>query len=169
MHNTDKYHQRLERRRAMSGAPAPVVEFPATLSTRPPVPRCRRAWARRTASADCRCRRAGPSPHPRYAHRRHFAAHHHERRHRRRRRKPARQARSTKWGLPVWPDRPWPARQPPATPRESGKAITHARLTARGPGAAGDGEAEASPAPRTVVTGVAAAIREIAKLRDEGF
>lgn len=50
----------------------------------------------------------------------------------------------------------------------NGKAITHARLTARGPGAAGDGEAEASPAPRTVVTGVAAAIREITKLRNEG-
>jgi PPE-repeat protein len=52
--------------------------------------------------------------------------------------------------------------------QETGKAITHARLVGRGPGAAGDGEAEASPAPRTVVTGVAAAIRDIAKLRDEG-
>jgi len=52
--------------------------------------------------------------------------------------------------------------------QESSKAITHARLVGRGPGAAGDGEAEVSPAPRTVVTGVAAAIREITKLRNEG-
>ncbi len=59
---------------------------------------------------------------------------------------------------------------PPATGdnRDSGKAVTHARLAARGPGAADDGDAEASPAPRTVVTGVAAAIREITKLRNEG-
>jgi PPE-repeat protein len=59
---------------------------------------------------------------------------------------------------------------PPAadTNRDSGKPVTHARLTARGPGAASDGEAEATPAPRTVVTGVAAAIRDIAKHRDEG-
>jgi PPE-repeat protein len=52
--------------------------------------------------------------------------------------------------------------------QNSGKAVTHARLAARGPGAANDVEPEASPAPRTVVTGVAAAIREIAKLRNEG-
>jgi PPE-repeat protein len=59
---------------------------------------------------------------------------------------------------------------PPAAAdsQENGKAITHARLATRGPGAAGDGEAEASPAPRTVVTGVAAAIRDIAKQRDQG-
>jgi PPE-repeat protein len=59
---------------------------------------------------------------------------------------------------------------PPASDasQDSGKPVTHARLTARGPGAAGDGEVEASPAPRTVVTGVAAAIREITKLRNEG-
>jgi len=52
--------------------------------------------------------------------------------------------------------------------QDSGKAVTHARLAARAPGAASDGEAEATPAPRTVVTGVAAAIRDIAKLRDQG-
>jgi PPE-repeat protein len=52
--------------------------------------------------------------------------------------------------------------------QDSGKPVTHARLAARGPGAVGDGEAEASPAPRTVVTGVAAAIRDIAKQRDQG-
>jgi PPE-repeat protein len=52
--------------------------------------------------------------------------------------------------------------------RDSGKPVTHARLTARGPGAAADGGAEATPAPRTVVTGVAAAIRDIAKLRNQG-
>jgi hypothetical protein len=46
--------------------------------------------------------------------------------------------------------------------------VTHARLTGRGPGAAVDDEPEATPAPRTVVTGVAAAIREITKLRNEG-
>ena len=52
--------------------------------------------------------------------------------------------------------------------QENGKAITHARLTARGSDAANDGETVVSPAPRTVVTGVAAAIREIAKLRNAG-
>jgi PPE-repeat protein len=59
---------------------------------------------------------------------------------------------------------------PPATdaPQDSGKPVTHARLAARGPGATGDDEPEATPAPRTVVTGVAAAIREITKLRNEG-
>jgi PPE-repeat protein len=59
---------------------------------------------------------------------------------------------------------------PPATDdsQKNGKAITHARLVGRGPGAADEGETEASPAPRTVVTGVAAAIRQITKLRDEG-
>jgi PPE-repeat protein len=59
---------------------------------------------------------------------------------------------------------------PPAAgdSKDSGKPVTHARLTARGPGAASDGEVEASPAPRTVVTGVAAAIRDIAKLRNQG-
>jgi PPE-repeat protein len=61
---------------------------------------------------------------------------------------------------------------PPAADesQESGKPVTHARLTGRTAGAAADGESEveASPAPRTVVTGVAAAIRKIAKHRDEG-
>jgi PPE-repeat protein len=59
---------------------------------------------------------------------------------------------------------------PPAAgnTQESGKPVTHARLTPRVTGAASDGEPEATPAPRTVVTGVAAAIRQIAKLRNEG-
>jgi PPE-repeat protein len=58
---------------------------------------------------------------------------------------------------------------PPANdPHDSGKPVTHARLAARGPGAAVDDEPEVTPAPRTVVTGVASAIREITKLRDEG-
>jgi PPE-repeat protein len=54
------------------------------------------------------------------------------------------------------------------------KAVTDARLAARIPGtatagdSAADGDGQASPAPRTVVTGVAAAIREIARQRDEG-
>jgi PPE-repeat protein len=52
--------------------------------------------------------------------------------------------------------------------QDSGKPVTHARLTGRAGGSAGGDEAEVTPAPRTVVTGVAAAIREIAKLRDEG-
>ena len=59
---------------------------------------------------------------------------------------------------------------PPAsgnTP-ESGKAVTHARLTPRVTGAADDDEPEATPAPRTVVTGVAAAIRDIARQRAQG-
>ena len=59
---------------------------------------------------------------------------------------------------------------PPAAgnTQESGRPVTHARLTPRVTGAASDGEPEATPAPRTVVTGVAAAIRQIVKLRDEG-
>jgi PPE-repeat protein len=63
---------------------------------------------------------------------------------------------------------------PPASGgvQENGKAVTHARLTPRfGLGTTpGDraAEAEAVQAPRTVVTGIAAAIRDIAKLRDEG-
>jgi PPE-repeat protein len=59
---------------------------------------------------------------------------------------------------------------PPAADanRDSGKPVTHARLTPRVAGAAAGGEVEASPAPRTVVTGVAAAIRDIAKQRDQG-
>jgi PPE-repeat protein len=59
---------------------------------------------------------------------------------------------------------------PPAADagQDSGKPVTHARLTGRTSGAAGDDEAEVLPAPRTVVTGVAAAIREITKLRNEG-
>ena len=60
---------------------------------------------------------------------------------------------------------------PPAADasQDSGKPVTHARLTPRVAGAAADGEVEASPAPRTVVTGVAAAIRDIAKQRDQGY
>jgi PPE-repeat protein len=53
--------------------------------------------------------------------------------------------------------------------QDSGKAVTHARLTGRAPGAAGDDEADVLPAPRTVVTGVAAAIRDITKQRDQGY
>jgi PPE-repeat protein len=52
--------------------------------------------------------------------------------------------------------------------QDGGKPVTHARLTGRAPAATDDDEAEVTPAPRTVVTGVAAAIREIAKLRDQG-
>ena len=52
--------------------------------------------------------------------------------------------------------------------RQGGKPVTHTRLSGRAAVAAADDDAEASPAPRTVVTGVAAAIREIARQRDEG-
>jgi len=60
---------------------------------------------------------------------------------------------------------------PPAAgnTQESGKPVTHARLTPRVTGAASDGEPEATPATRTVVTGVAAAIRDIAKQRAQGY
>ncbi len=52
--------------------------------------------------------------------------------------------------------------------RQGGKPVTHARLSGRPAVAAADDDAEVSPAPRTVVTGVAAAIRDIARQRDEG-
>ena len=61
---------------------------------------------------------------------------------------------------------------PPAAAEGSSKALTHARLTNRvvgnGDNGADGDEAEVTPAPRTVVTGVAAAIRLIAQQRDEG-
>jgi PPE-repeat protein len=59
---------------------------------------------------------------------------------------------------------------PPAAgdTQQGGKPVTYARPASRGPGAAADAEVEPSPAPRTVVTGVAAAIREIARQRDQG-
>jgi PPE-repeat protein len=60
---------------------------------------------------------------------------------------------------------------PPAAgdSQENGKPVRHARLTPRVTGASADGEPEATPAPRTVVTGVAAAIRDIAKQRAQGY
>jgi PPE-repeat protein len=60
---------------------------------------------------------------------------------------------------------------PPAVgdTQENGKPVTHARLTSRVTGTASDGEPKATPAPRTVVTGVAAAIRDIAKQRAQGY
>jgi PPE-repeat protein len=60
---------------------------------------------------------------------------------------------------------------PPAAgeTQENGKPVTHARLTPRVTGTASDGDPEATPAPRTVVTGVAAAIRDIAKQRAQGY
>jgi PPE-repeat protein len=56
----------------------------------------------------------------------------------------------------------------PAATEENGKATTHTRLTPGVTGLVSGGEPEAKPAPRTVVTGVAAAIREIARQRAEG-
>jgi PPE-repeat protein len=53
--------------------------------------------------------------------------------------------------------------------QDNDKPVTHARLTGRAGAAAGDDEADVLPAPRTVVTGVAAAIRDIAKQRDQGY
>ena len=60
---------------------------------------------------------------------------------------------------------------PPVTgdTQENGKPVTHARLTRRAAAGAGAVDAEATPAPRTVVTGVAAAIRDIAKQRAQGY
>jgi hypothetical protein len=59
---------------------------------------------------------------------------------------------------------------PPAAgdTRHGVKPVTHARLSGRPAVAAADDDAEVSPAPRTVVTGVAAAIRDIARQRDQG-
>jgi PPE-repeat protein len=63
---------------------------------------------------------------------------------------------------------------PPASGdvQKNGKAVTHARLTPRHGLGTTPGDPAAEPevvqAPRTVVTGIAAAIRDIAKLRDEG-
>jgi PPE-repeat protein len=56
--------------------------------------------------------------------------------------------------------------------KDVGKAAPGKRVAARAEGAApaAEGDGEASPAkPRTVVTGVAAELREFAKLRDEGI
>ena len=52
---------------------------------------------------------------------------------------------------------------------QDGGPVTHARLTRRAAAEAGDVDAEATPAPRTVVTGVAAAIRDIAEQRAQGY
>jgi hypothetical protein len=52
--------------------------------------------------------------------------------------------------------------------QDNRRPVTHARLSGRVPGAAVD-EVEATPAPRTVVTGVAAAIRDIARQREQGY
>jgi PPE-repeat protein len=56
---------------------------------------------------------------------------------------------------------------PPATgePQQNGRPV---RVTGRPVDVAADDEPEAAPAPRSVMTGVAAAIRDIAKLRAEG-
>jgi hypothetical protein len=51
---------------------------------------------------------------------------------------------------------------------EAGENGRPVRLTGRPVDTPADDEVEAAPAPRTVMTGVAAAIREIAKLRAEG-
>jgi PPE-repeat protein len=58
---------------------------------------------------------------------------------------------------------------PVADDSQDGKPVTHARLTGRPGGTAADDEADVVPAPRTVVTGVAAAIREITKQRAQGY
>ncbi|GFG67799.1 putative PPE family protein PPE29 [Mycobacterium kubicae] len=53
--------------------------------------------------------------------------------------------------------------------RESAIPLNHARLSGHMEGAPTNDCVEASPAPRTVMTGVAAAIREIARQRAEGL
>jgi PPE-repeat protein len=62
------------------------------------------------------------------------------------------------------------AGNPAAATGEGGKPVTHARLTNRVLGEANtaNDDVEAAPAPRTVVTGVAAAIRDIARQREQG-
>ncbi|GLB98025.1 PPE family protein [Mycobacterium kiyosense] len=57
---------------------------------------------------------------------------------------------------------------PAAGTRENTKPVTHARLSGHTAGAPADDDVGALPAPRTVVTGVAAAIRDIAMQRAEG-
>jgi PPE-repeat protein len=58
---------------------------------------------------------------------------------------------------------------PVADDSQGGKPVTHARLTGRAGDTATDDGADVVPAPRTVVTGVAAAIREITKQRAQGY
>jgi hypothetical protein len=58
---------------------------------------------------------------------------------------------------------------PVADDSQDSKPVTHARLTGRAGGTATDDDADVVPAPRTVVTGVAAAIREITKQRAQGY
>jgi PPE-repeat protein len=58
---------------------------------------------------------------------------------------------------------------PVADDSQDSKPVTHARLTGRAGGTAADDDADVVPAPRTVVTGVAAAIREITKQRAQGY
>ena len=61
------------------------------------------------------------------------------------------------------------AEPPPPGAHENAKPVTHARLSGHTAGAPADDCVKASPAPRTVVTGVAAAIRDIASQRAEGL
>jgi len=58
---------------------------------------------------------------------------------------------------------------PVADDSQHSKPVTHARLTGRGSGTPTDDDDDVVPAPRTVVTGVAAAIREITKQRAQGY
>jgi PPE-repeat protein len=58
---------------------------------------------------------------------------------------------------------------PVADDSQHSKPVTHARLTGRAGDSATDDDADVVPAPRTVVTGVAAAIREITKQRAQGY
>jgi hypothetical protein len=58
---------------------------------------------------------------------------------------------------------------PVADDSQHSKPVTHARLTGRAGDSAADDDADVVPAPRTVVTGVAAAIREITKQRAQGY
>jgi len=56
----------------------------------------------------------------------------------------------------------------PGSGTEGDRTNLSQRISARPGGVAADAQVEATPAPRAVVTGVAARIREIAKMRDEG-
>ncbi|HVR00062.1 MAG TPA: PPE domain-containing protein [Mycobacterium sp.] len=57
---------------------------------------------------------------------------------------------------------------PPSGGTDGDRTKLGQRPSVRPPGASSDNQVEAVPAPRAVVTGVAARIREIAKLRDQG-
>ena len=84
-----------------------------------------------------------------------------------------RAARSARWHWRAWPGEPWPARSAPAAaavPGHPGRAAVRPARTGRtSEGTLATDDDAPQSKPRTVVTGVAAELREFAKLRDEGI